>query len=198
MTVHSSCKWPPPCVRQSLQKTFFNLRFKSELKMYNEQLIPFILTYIYTYIHVTSLIIHKCAITTVCYSCCDHRSMWCKCVNVSPLPLSPLRAVTLNWSSSSLRSSTWLVWLPWWLPSSWWVSDWKCRAILLAAVMWGGSQQLLWNSCFYQLWRGPGTRRIKLLSPFSHLDLWDDLHHGALLWDSKQPWSVLGVQPTSL
>lgn len=36
--------------------------------------------------------------------------------------LSPHRAVTINWSSCSLRSSTWSVWLLWWSPSSWWVS----------------------------------------------------------------------------
>lgn len=36
--------------------------------------------------------------------------------------LSPSRAVMLNSSSCSLRSSTWLVWLLWWSPSSWWVS----------------------------------------------------------------------------
>lgn len=35
--------------------------------------------------------------------------------------LSPSRAVTINWSSSSQRNFTWLVWLLWWSPSSWWV-----------------------------------------------------------------------------
>lgn len=36
--------------------------------------------------------------------------------------LSPPRAVTINSSSCSPRSSTWLAWLLWWSPSSWWVS----------------------------------------------------------------------------
>lgn len=52
------------------------------------------------------------------------------------LPLSPPRAVTISWSSCSRRSSTWLVWLPWWLPSSWWLSD----CIFYTAVVWNSAQ----------------------------------------------------------
>ncbi len=56
--------------------------------------------------------------------------------NASDVPLSPPRAVTINWSSCSQRSSTWSAWLPWWLPSSWWVSDWKHRWIQFKVLRW--------------------------------------------------------------
>lgn len=72
--------------------------------------------------------------------------------------LSPSRAVTINSLSCSPRSSTWLVWLLWWSPSSWWVSHPPDEDL--------------------------GLRAEDLSSPAVICsDLWDDLHHGAVLWD---------------
>lgn len=74
--------------------------------------------------------------------------------------LSPSRAVMLNSSSCSLRSSTWLVWLLWWSPSSWWVSHLSDEDLGLRAADHSNHSPVL--TC---------------------ADLWDDLHHGAVLWN---------------